>query len=80
MEPPTKAPSGIANTGIAAALVQISAHEQRRDAQAPPPETWDAYAKKSEECTGVIAMIDILIKDLAKEMTVVTSDRPTTRP
>ena len=78
MEPPTKAPGGIANTGFAAALVQISAHAQRRDAQAPPPETWDAYAKTSEESTGVIAMFDILIKDLAKEMTAVTSDRPTT--
>merc|ERR1711933_99432 len=39
------------------------------DAPAPPPETWDAYATKSEESTGVIAMIDLLIKDLDKEMT-----------
>merc|ERR1719454_2555570 len=35
----------------------------------PPPETFDAYAKKSEETTGVIAMVDLLIKDLDTEMT-----------
>jgi len=67
-EPPTAAPGGIANTGITA-LVQVSAHKQAKDAPAPPPETWDAYAKKSEESTGVIGMIDLLIKDLDKEMT-----------
>merc|ERR1719277_40009 len=66
--PPTEAPGGIAGTGISA-LVQVSAKTLRRDAPAPPPETWDAYAKKSEESTGVIAMIDLLIKDLEKELT-----------
>ena len=35
----------------------------------PPPETWDVYAKKGQENTGVIAMIDLLIKDLTLEMT-----------
>jgi len=64
----TAAPSGIAGTGITA-LAQVSMHRQSRDAPAPPPETWDAYSKKSEENTGVIAMIDLLIKDLQKEMT-----------
>merc|ERR1719157_107501 len=34
----------------------------------PPPETWDTYAK-SGESTGVIAMIDLLVKDLDTEMT-----------
>merc|ERR1740121_905109 len=66
--PPTEAPGGIAGTGITA-LVQVSAKTSRRDAPAPPPETWDAYAKKSDESTGVIAMIDLLIKDLEKELT-----------
>merc|ERR1719254_36206 len=66
--PPTEAPGGIAGTGITA-LVQVSAKTLRRDAPAPPPETWDAYAKKSEESTGVVAMIDLLIKDLDKELT-----------
>merc|ERR1719265_2067161 len=57
----TPAPGGIANTGIMLAQNQV--------APPPPPETWGAYAKKSEESTGVITMIDMLIKDLDKEMT-----------
>jgi len=64
----TAAPGGIAGTGIAM-LAQVSEHKQRKDAPAPPPATWGAYATKSEENTGVIAMIDLLIKDLEKEMT-----------
>merc|ERR1711979_166753 len=58
---------GIAGTGVTV-LAQVSAHRQKA-APAPPPATWGAYATKSQENTGVIAMIDLLIKDLAKEMT-----------
>jgi chromosome segregation ATPase len=46
-------------------LVQVHAH----DAPPPPPETFGAYSKKSEEGNGVIAMIDTLIKELDTEMT-----------
>jgi len=63
----TPMPGGIANTGIGASLVQISAHNHR-EAPAPPPETFKAYAKKGQESGGVIAMIDLLIKDLDAEM------------
>jgi hypothetical protein len=35
-----------------------------KDAPAPPPETWNAYKTKGEESTGVISMIDLLIKDI----------------
>jgi len=67
--PPTEAPGGIAGTGITA-LVQVdSQSSSSKDTPAPPPETWGAYAKKGEETTGVIAMMDLLIKDLDKEMT-----------
>jgi len=45
-----------------AALAQVSA------APPPPPETFDAYTKKSEDSMGVIAMIDKLVMDLEKEM------------
>jgi chromosome segregation ATPase len=48
-----------------AELAQIGA----RDAPPPPPESIDAYSKKSEESNGIIAMMDTLIKDLDKEMT-----------
>merc|ERR1712194_735481 len=65
----TTAPGGIAGTGIeVASLVQVLAHQQK-EAPSPPPATWDAYAKKSGSSTGVISMIDLLIKDLEKELT-----------
>merc|ERR1719160_2082241 len=64
---PTMPPGGIAGTGIV--FAQISAHKQEKAAPPPPPETFGAYTKKTEENTGVIAMMDLLIKDLDKEMT-----------
>jgi len=68
--PPTQAPGGIAGTGIKV-FAQISAHNhaEHKDAPPPPPETFGAYTKKSEMNNGVIAMIDLLAKDLDKEMT-----------
>jgi len=64
---PTPPPAGIAGTGIAV-LAQAS-----KDAPPPPPESFSAYAKKTEESNGVMAMIDLLVKDLDKEMTVATA-------
>merc|ERR1719464_2307525 len=58
---------------IGASLAQVSIHTQSKG-PAPPPETWGAYASKSQENTGVIAMIDLLIKDLDKEMTEAETD------
>merc|ERR1719336_733201 len=66
---PTTAPGGIADTGVTV-FAQVHAHAQRDDAApAPPPATWGAYQKKSGESNGVIAMMDLLVKDLDKEMT-----------
>merc|ERR1740121_2886807 len=56
---PTPAPGGIGNTGIGA-FAQV--------APPPPPETFGPYTKKGESSTGVIAMIDLLVADLDKEM------------
>jgi len=58
---PTAAPGGIAGTGIG--LVQTAT------APPPPPPAFKAYAKKGEESNGVIAMVDLLVKDLDKTMT-----------
>jgi len=70
----TTQPGGIANTGVTV-FAQVSLHRQSgKDAPAPPPETWGAYAKKGEENTGVIAMVDLLIKDLDTEMTEAETD------
>jgi hypothetical protein len=61
--PPTPAPGGIAGTGISA-FVQIKMH---RDEEAQP-ETPGAYKKKGAESTGVIAMIDLLVADVEKDI------------
>merc|ERR1719401_839788 len=50
-------------------FVQVSEHVQRKSSIEPPPATWDAYAKKGEQSTGVLGMIDLLVKDLDTEMT-----------
>merc|ERR1719460_514106 len=65
---PTEAPGGIANTGIAV-LAEVSFHNQDAVAPPPPPETFGAYSKKSEDSMGVMEMVDLLIADLDKEMT-----------
>jgi len=49
-------------------LVQISQHVRAEAAPPPAPETAD-YSKKGEESTGVIAMIDLLVAEMDKEMT-----------
>jgi len=49
-------------------FVQIAAHASDSVAPPPPPETFGPYTKKTEESTGVIAMIDLLVKDLDKEL------------
>merc|ERR1712072_1651975 len=61
---PTAAPGGISGTGVTV-LADIKQHA----APPPPPATAAAFAKKSEESNGVIAMIDLMVKDLTKEMT-----------
>merc|ERR1719181_2217175 len=65
---PTAAPGGIAGTGVTV-FAAVSAHNAAKVAPPPPPETAAAFSKKSEESNGVIAMIDLMIADLTKEMT-----------
>merc|ERR1719359_2588240 len=65
----TTQPGGIANTGVTVFAQMSSRRSVDGVAPPPAPETWDAYSKKGEESTGVIAMIDLLIKDLVMEMT-----------
>merc|ERR1719401_2051232 len=66
--PPTEAPGGIAGTGISVGFVQLASSSVSKVAPPPPPETMEAYTKKSEESNGVMAMIDLLVKDLEREM------------
>merc|ERR1712045_188378 len=62
-------PGGIAGTGIGASFVEIASHVQEQDAPPPAPQASEAYIKKTGMSHGVIAMIDLLIADLDKEMT-----------
>jgi len=65
------APGGIAGTGVTV-LATISAHQNV--APPPAPERPGAFKKKTEESNGVIAMLDALIGDLDKEMTVAETE------
>merc|ERR1719174_3498675 len=58
---PTAAPGGIAGTGIGLAQTGV--------APPPPPEANLAYKKSGEESGGVMAMIDLLVADLDKDIT-----------
>lgn len=55
-------------------FAEMNAHASGKAAPGPPPDTWDAYAKKGEESTNVVSMIDVLIADLDKEMTEAKAD------
>merc|ERR1740127_409735 len=70
---PTPAPGGIAGTGVTV-LAQVTAHAQGDAAPPPPPESVAAYAAKSEDSNSVIAMMDLLVKELDKEMQVATQE------
>merc|ERR1719350_1985803 len=70
---PAVAAGGIAGTGVTV-FADVSAHGLDVVAPPPPPETWDAYAKKGQEHAGVVEMINMLITDLDKEMTQMTTD------
>lgn len=71
---PTAAPGGIAGTGVTAfeqeepSFLQTAAHLKAKGAPPPPPATFDAYKKKSGDSGGVIEMMDLLVKDLKKEV------------
>jgi len=51
-----------------ALFVEVAVHEHRREPPAPPPESFNAYTKKSEEGAGVTQMIDLLVKELDAEL------------
>jgi len=64
---PTEAPGGIAGTGVG--FVQISEHVAQKTNAPPPPPAAEFGGKKSEEAGGVLAMMDLLVKEVDKEMT-----------
>eukprot|EP00929_Paragymnodinium_shiwhaense_P014907 TRINITY_DN1228_c0_g2_i2.p2 TRINITY_DN1228_c0_g2~~TRINITY_DN1228_c0_g2_i2.p2 ORF type:complete len:770 (-),score=336.91 TRINITY_DN1228_c0_g2_i2:187-2424(-) len=69
--PPTPAPGGIAGSGVEV----LAQRSEGGEKPGPKPVTWDGdYKKKGEETSGVVSMIDLLIRDLTKEMTVAETE------
>merc|ERR1719240_315816 len=62
----TAAPDYIAGTSQTV-YAQISSHSLA--APPPPPETWGAYQKKEGKSNGVMALMDMLLKELSGDMT-----------
>merc|ERR1719359_1326495 len=62
---PTNPPAGIAGTGIGL-IGLVQAH---KEAPPPPPEADFSSGPKSEESGGVLAMMDMLVKELDTEIT-----------
>merc|ERR1719207_66271 len=60
---PTNPPGGIAGAGISFLASRAQAHNS-----GPPPEARGAYKKKGEESGGVIAMMDMMKKEVETEM------------
>jgi len=68
---PTNPPGGIAGTGVS--FIEVQSHVSKKDAPPPPPAA-KFGGKKSEESGGVLAMMDLLVADLEKEMTVAKAE------
>merc|ERR1719159_692374 len=63
---PTNPPGGIAGTGVS--FVQLRDVTSQKAAPPPPPEA-SFGGSKSEESGGVLAMMDLMVSDLDKEIT-----------
>jgi len=68
---PTPAPGGIAGTGVTV-FAEVKAHGQADPG--PAPEAVGDFKKKTEESNGVIALMDMLVADLDKEMTIAETE------
>merc|ERR1719199_267092 len=67
----TAAPEFIPGT-TQTVYAQVRSHQNDDAAPPPPPETWGAYQKKDGKSNGVIALMDMLLKELSGDLT--TSD------
>merc|ERR1719264_1202082 len=76
-QPPPKtelsAMDAVYAAGGGTVLAEVSTHGQDA-APPPPPETWNAYAKKGQEHAGVVEMVNMLMTDLDKEMVQMKTD------
>merc|ERR1719454_2171532 len=74
----TAAPELIAGT-TQTAFTQLYAqlHQHTAAAPPPPPATWDAYQKKDGKSNGVIALMDMLLKELQDGIVEAENDEKT---
>merc|ERR1719395_393800 len=70
----TVAPEYIAGT-TQTVFAEVRSHQN--DDAAPPPETWGAYQKKDGKSNGVIALMDMLLKELSGDLTTSENDEKT---
>merc|ERR1719324_106639 len=71
----TDAPVMIAGT-TQTVFVQV---RKAQEAPAPPPETWGAYQKKDGKSNGVVALMEMLVKELEGDMTEAKNDETTSQ-
>lgn len=65
----------VGDLDLAASLLQKGSTTKNRADPGDAPGTWDkGYDKKGEETTGVVQMLDLLVRDLVKEMTEAEKD------
>merc|ERR1719333_1377693 len=64
----TAAPDLIAGT-TQTVFAEIRSHSLDDAAPPPPPETWGAYQKKDGKSNGVMALMDMLLKELSSDLT-----------
>merc|ERR1719271_992195 len=75
----TAAPDLIPGTSIAAMQTQLYEYTTDDASAAPPapPATWDAYQKKDGKSNGVIALMDMLMKELQDGITEAENEEKT---
>merc|ERR1719181_2473608 len=70
----TDAPQMIAGT---TQTVYVQIHSVAAAVPPPPPDTWGAYQKKEGKSNGVLALMDMLLKELQDEITEATHEEET---
>merc|ERR1719407_312111 len=74
----TAAPEMIPGT-TTTVYAQIRSHTLDDAAPAPPPETWGAYQKKDGKSNGVMALMDMLLKELSGDLTTSENEEKTSQ-
>merc|ERR1719197_2320847 len=74
----TAAPDYIAGT-TQTVFAEVRSHSNDDAAPPPPPETWGAYQKKDGKSNGVMALMDMLMKELSGDLTTSENEEKTSQ-